>query len=96
MIFFRGAYLYRKERKKLTQPKSLERIETSEDGSSDSPARIDTDDNPEMSSSSDESSSMEDDGIEIEIVPELREILEADYYLINGKNRVSTIIIICY
>lgn len=42
-----------------------------------------------MSSSSDEYSSLEDEAIEIEIVPELREILEADYYLINGKNRVS-------
>lgn len=40
-----------------------------------------------MSSSSDEYSSLEDE-IDIEIVPELREILEADYYLINVKNRV--------
>lgn len=41
-----------------------------------------------MSSSSDEYSSLEDEAIEIEIIPELREILEADYYLINGKNKV--------
>ncbi|KAL1497162.1 hypothetical protein ABEB36_008167 [Hypothenemus hampei] len=81
-----GAYLYRKERKKHQKP--LDRTTgSSEDGSSGSPARIDTDDNPEMSSSSDEHSSNEDETIEIEIVPELREILEADYYLINGKNR---------
>jgi len=80
-----GAYLYRKERKKH---KPLERAgASSEDGSSGSPARVDTDDNPEMSSSSDEYSSLEDEAIEIEIVPELREILEADYYLINGKNK---------
>ncbi|XP_066258648.1 MSL complex subunit 3 [Euwallacea similis] len=83
-----GAYLYRKERKKHTPSKpSDSTAASSEDGSSGSPGRIDTDENPEMSSSSDESSSIEDDAIEIEIVPELREILEADYYLINGKNR---------
>lgn len=81
-----GAYLYRKERKKHQKP--VERATgSSEDGSSGSPARVDTDDNPEMSSSSDEYSSLEDEVIEIEIVPELREILEADYYLINGKNK---------
>lgn len=82
-----GAYLYRKERKKHTQKQSERAAGSSEDGSSGSPARVDTDDNPEMSSSSDEYSSLEDEAIEIEIVPELREILEADYYLINGKNK---------
>ncbi|CAG9765966.1 unnamed protein product [Ceutorhynchus assimilis] len=82
-----GAYLYRKERKKHNQPKPLENaIGSSEEGSSGSPAHMDTDDNPEMSSSSD-NSSVEDDEIVIEIVPELKEILEADYYLINVKNR---------
>ncbi|XP_050307436.1 male-specific lethal 3 homolog isoform X2 [Anthonomus grandis grandis] len=81
-----GAYLYRKERKKHNKPLERNTI-SSEDGSSGSPARIDTDENIEMSSSSDENSSLEDEVIEIEIVQELREILEADYYLINGKNK---------
>ncbi|XP_030748090.1 male-specific lethal 3 homolog [Sitophilus oryzae] len=81
-----GAYLYRKERKKHNQKSGDRTAGSSEEGSSGSPTQIDTDDH-EMSTSSDENSSIDDESIEIDIIPELRAILEEDYYLINGKNK---------
>lgn len=86
-VIFSGAYLYRKERKK--NRKTSERASASEDGSSGSPARMDTDDGHGMTSSSEDDSSMEDETIHIELTNELREILENDYYLIKDKNKVS-------
>lgn len=86
-FIFSGAYLYRKERKK--NRKTSERASASEDGSSGSPARMDTDDGHGMTSSSEDDSSMEDDSIHIELTSELREILENDYYLVKDKNKVS-------
>lgn len=87
---FRGAYLYRKERKKTR--KLSERVSASEDGSSGSPARMDTDDAQGVTSSSGEDSSMEDESIHIELTPELREILENDFCLIKEKNKVCQVI----
>ncbi|KAJ8954959.1 hypothetical protein NQ318_000390 [Aromia moschata] len=81
-----GAYLYRKERKKSR--KISERASASEDGSSGSPARMDTDDGQGVTSSSEDDSSMEDETIHIELTNELREILENDYYLIKDKNKL--------
>lgn len=82
--------MYRKERKKTR--KLSERVSVSEDGSSGSPARMDTDDGQGVTSSSGEDSSMEDDSIHIELTPELREILETDFYFIKEKNKVSSIV----
>ncbi|CAH1987098.1 unnamed protein product [Acanthoscelides obtectus] len=82
-----GAYLYRRERKK--SQKNSERASASEDGSSDSPTRMDTDDGHGMTTSSEEDSSIEDEIIHIEITPDLREILEYDYYAIKEKNKVN-------
>ncbi|KAJ8956575.1 hypothetical protein NQ314_006702 [Rhamnusium bicolor] len=81
-----GAYLYRKERKKSR--KTSERASASEDGSSGSPARMDTDDGHCVTSSSEDDSSMEDESIHIELTNELREILENDYHLIKDKNKL--------
>ncbi|CAH1987097.1 unnamed protein product [Acanthoscelides obtectus] len=81
-----GAYLYRRERKK--SQKNSERASASEDGSSDSPTRMDTDDGHGMTTSSEEDSSIEDEIIHIEITPDLREILEYDYYAIKEKNKL--------
>lgn len=83
--------MYRRERKKIR--KLSERVSASEDGSSDSPARMDTDDGQGVTSSSEEESSMEDDSIHIELTPELREILENDYCLIKEKNKVLSFVI---
>lgn len=85
-MYFSGAYLYRKERKKSR--KISERASASEDGSSGSPARMDTDDGQGVTSSSGEDSSMEDESIHIELTPDLREILENDFSLIKDKNKV--------
>lgn len=79
--------MYRKERKK--NQKISERASVSEDGSSGSPARMDTDDCQGITSSSGEDSSMEDDSIHIELTSDLREILENDCYLIKEKNKVG-------
>lgn len=86
--------MYRKERKKTR--KLSERVSASEDGSSGSPARMDTDDGQGVTSSSGEDSSMEDESIHIELTPELREILETDFYLIKEKNKVCSIIFTYY
>lgn len=63
-------------------------MQSSEDGSSGSPARIDTDDGREPTSSSDDESSGEEDSIQIELTPDLKQILEQDHFLINTKNKV--------
>ncbi|KAJ8920482.1 hypothetical protein NQ315_005351 [Exocentrus adspersus] len=81
-----GAYLYRKERKK--NRKTSERASASEDGSSGSPARMDTDDGQGMTSSSEDDSSLEDESIHIELTHDLRKILENDHYLIKDKNKL--------
>ncbi|KAJ8977286.1 hypothetical protein NQ317_015571, partial [Molorchus minor] len=81
-----GAYLYRKERKKSR--KTSERASASEDGSSGSPARMDTDDGQGVTSSSEDDSSTEEDIVHIELTDGLRQLLEADYYLINDKNKL--------
>lgn len=81
--------MYRKERKK--NRKISERASASEDGSSGSPARMDTDDGQGVTSSSGEDSSMEDESIHIELTSDLREILETDFHLIKEKNKVSYI-----
>ncbi|XP_060517612.1 male-specific lethal 3 homolog isoform X2 [Cylas formicarius] len=81
-----GAYLYRKERKKRNR-KISDRATFSEEGSSDSQARIDGD-NCEMTSSSDEHSSIEDEAVEIELTPELREVIEIDYSFIKKKHKL--------
>ncbi|KAF7285009.1 male-specific lethal 3 [Rhynchophorus ferrugineus] len=82
-----GAYLYRKERKKHNQKSGDRTAGSSEEGSSGSPTQIDTDDNADMTTSSDDNSSMDEESIEIEIIPELRVILEEDHCLINEKNK---------
>ncbi|CAH0553408.1 unnamed protein product [Brassicogethes aeneus] len=72
-----GAYLYRKERKKNRKPEGLDGGRagaSSEDGSSGSPARMDMDDGPEGTSSS-------------ELNQEIREILENDHAMIT-KNKL--------
>lgn len=84
ILHFRGAYLYRRERKKHSH-KTSERINSSEDGSSGSPARMDTEDN---TSSSEDDSSLDEDTIPIELTPYLQEMLEQDYYFINNSNKV--------
>lgn len=88
-LFFRGAYLYRRERKKHGRKTSEPIAQSSEDGSSGSPARMDTDDGQGPTSSSEEESSADEDTIPIELTPDLKQILEHDYFLINSKNKVS-------
>lgn len=82
-----GAYLYRKERKKHNRKTIAERLEAvSEDCCSDSP-RMDSEGFQETSSSDDDSS-IEDDYISIELTPNLKQILEQDYYLINSNRKL--------
>lgn len=80
--------MYRKERKKRKQ--NERNTLSSEDGSSGSPCRMDTDDGPGtiVTSSSEDDSSVDDDCIQIDLTTDLREILENDYYLIKEKNRL--------
>lgn len=85
MLYCRGAYLYRRERKKHNRKISERIAQSSEDGSSGSPARMDTE---ESASSSEEDSSIEEDTIPIELTQDLRNILEHDYHLINNRNKV--------
>nr|CAH7730744.1 unnamed protein product [Callosobruchus chinensis] len=49
---------------------------------------MDTDDGHGVTTSSEEDSSIEDEIIHIEITPDLREVLENDYYLIKDKNKL--------
>lgn len=88
--------MYRKERKKSR--KISEQASASEDGSSGSPARMDTDDGPGVSSSSEDDSSMEDEAIHIELTPHLRQLLETDHSLIKEKNKVRNkfVILVLY
>nr|XP_023021369.1 male-specific lethal 3 homolog [Leptinotarsa decemlineata] len=81
-----GAYLYRKERKKNRKPG--DRPSASEDGSSSSPGRMDTDDGQDITSSSEDDSSMEDDMIHIELTPQIRELLENDNFFIKERNKL--------
>lgn len=83
-----GAYLYRKERKKRKQ--NDRNTLSSEDGSSGSPCRMDTDDGNVggESTSSEDDSSIDDECIQVNLTNDLREILETDYYLIKEKNRL--------
>ncbi|XP_056642015.1 male-specific lethal 3 homolog isoform X2 [Diorhabda carinulata] len=80
-----GAYLYRKERKKNRKPG--DRASASEDGSSSSPGRMDTDDGQGITSSSEDDSSTEDETIYIELTADLRKVIEQDYYMIKEKNK---------
>ncbi|CAG9861168.1 unnamed protein product [Phyllotreta striolata] len=82
-----GAYLYRKERKKNRKPG--ERASASEDGSSSSPGRMDTDDGQDITTTSEDDSSTEDETIYIELTAELREVLENDYNMIKEKQKLS-------
>ncbi|XP_044761090.1 male-specific lethal 3 homolog isoform X2 [Coccinella septempunctata] len=79
-----GAYLYRKDRKKPTK-KANEgtAAQSSEDGSSGSPARMDTDEGQASSSSEDESST-DGEYMPVEITPNLKQLLTNDYYKINN------------
>lgn len=63
---------------------------SSDDGSSGSPTRMDTDDGigQGMTSSSDEDLSGDEEQISIDLPVELRQILEQDYYLINTNNKL--------
>lgn len=90
---FRGAYLYRRERKKHSRKTSEPVAHSSEDGSSGSPARMDTDDGQEPTSSSEEESSADEESVPVELTNDLRKILEQDYFLINTKNKVSALCI---
>lgn len=90
-IIFRGAYLYRRERKKHSRKINEPIAHSSEDGSSGSPARMDTDEGPGSSSSSEEDSSIDEDTIPIELTKYLREMLEHDYFLINTSQKVIQI-----
>lgn len=84
-----GAYLYRRERKKRKERKHSERILSSEDGSSGSPAQMDTDDAiTGVTTSSDSNSSGEEDAIPLELTPSLKAALEHDCYLINSKKKL--------
>lgn len=83
---FSGAYLYRRDRKKHNRSKGP--APSSDDGSSGSPGRMDTDDEKGDISTSDEDSSTDDDQFHVELPPEMREFLEQDYYLINTKNKL--------
>ncbi|KAL3278657.1 hypothetical protein HHI36_016194 [Cryptolaemus montrouzieri] len=81
-----GAYLYRKERKKhSTKPNESAAGQSSEDGSSGSPARMDTDEGQATSSSEDDSST-EEEYIPIELTPNLKQLLEHDYHMIYSNN----------
>lgn len=84
-----GAYLYRKERKKNRKPG--DRASASEDGSSSSPGRMDTDDGQGITSSSEDDSSTEDETIYIELTADLRKVIEEDYYLIKEKNKLMKV-----
>lgn len=88
-----GAYLYRKERKKHRnkQPTDRPPAASSEDGSSGSPARMDTDEmqeEVEESSTSEEDSSAEEESIHIDLTSVLREHLEKDHQMINEKHKL--------
>ncbi|KAF5279553.1 hypothetical protein FQR65_LT03375 [Abscondita terminalis] len=80
-----GAYLYRKERKKHNRKNTEPIAQSSEDGSLGSPAHLDTDDS---SHSSEDESSIDDDGIPIELTQDLRNILEHDYHNVNNRNKL--------
>lgn len=92
---FSGAYLYRRERKKHGRKTSEPVAQSSEDGSSGSPAQMDTDDGHGPTSSSEENSSVEDDCVSIELTQDLRQILEQDYFMVNTKNKVGKIFCGC-
>lgn len=89
ILIFRGAYLYRKDRKK-PRKKTNEGAATqsSEDGSSGSPARMDTDEG-QVSSSSEDESSTDGEYIPVELTPNLKELLKNDYQKINTHKMVS-------
>lgn len=86
---FRGAYLYRKERKKHSRKLSERVTQSSEEGSCGSPV-MDEEENQRPSSSSDEDSSMDDETITIDLTQELRDCLDHDFYLIHTKNKVCS------
>lgn len=98
LFIYRGAYLYRRERKKRKERKLSERIApSSEDGSSGSPAQMDTDDaNTGVTTSSDSNSSGDEDVVPLELTSSLRHALEHDFYLINTKNKVRIANILNY
>ncbi|XP_045460090.1 male-specific lethal 3 homolog isoform X2 [Harmonia axyridis] len=84
-----GAYLYRKDRKKPTKKKEESTAlgtvaQSSEDGSSGSPARMDTDEGQASSSSEDESST-DGEYIPIEITENLKEFLKYDFCKIGQQ-----------
>ncbi|RZC39638.1 male-specific lethal 3 -like, partial [Asbolus verrucosus] len=83
-----GAYLYRRDRKKHNRKTSERAAPSSDDGSSGSPVRMDTDDGHGEITSSEDDSSMDEESVPIELTTELRECLEQDYYLINTKNKL--------
>ncbi|KYB25873.1 Uncharacterized protein R102.4-like Protein [Tribolium castaneum] len=81
-----GAYLYRRDRKKSRKTSTT--APSSDDCSSGSPTRMDTDDGQGVTSSSEDDSSIEEETVPIELTPELRACLEQDYCLINTKNKL--------
>lgn len=82
--------MYRRERKKRKERKLSDRLApSSEDGSSGSPALMDTDDGQTgITSSSDSVSSGDEEVMPLELTPYLRNALENDNFLINSKNKL--------
>lgn len=82
--------MYRRERKKHKERKLSDRLTlSSEDGSSGSPALMDTDDaNTGNTSSSDSASSGDEEILPLELSPFLKNMLEHDNFLINSKHKL--------
>ncbi|XP_018332249.1 male-specific lethal 3 homolog [Agrilus planipennis] len=85
-----GAYLYRRERKKHNRKLSDRISQLSEDGSSGSPTHLDYQ-TEDLTSSSEEDSSMEEDLVPVELTKDLQEVLEIDYHLIHERNKLHKI-----
>lgn len=82
--------MYRRERKKQKERKLSDRLAlSSEDGSSGSPALMDTDDaHTGVTSSSDSASSGDEEVLPLELTPFLKNMLEQDNFLINTKHKL--------
>lgn len=82
--------MYRRERKKRKERKLSDKLApSSEDGSSGSPALMDTDDaQTGITSSSESASSGEEEVLPLELTPFLKSMLEHDNFLINNKHKL--------
>lgn len=85
--------MYRRERKKRKERKLSDRLApSSEDGSSGSPALMDTDDgHTGVTSSSDSGSSGEEELLPLELTPFLKSMLEHDHFMINEKHKLHSL-----